>query len=70
MRAAISAGCASEEAHLRELAYTDPLTGVGNRRHLMAALTDGRVRDQECALVALDLDGFTGINDLRGHDRR
>ncbi len=56
-----------EEAHLRELAYTDPLTGVGNRRRLMAALTDGRVRDQECALVALDLDGFTGINDLRGH---
>lgn len=56
-----------DEAHLRELAYTDPLTGVGNRRHLMAALTDGRVRDQECALVALDLDDFTGINDLRGH---
>ncbi len=56
-----------DEVHLRELAYTDPLTGVGNRRHLMAALTDGRVRDQECALVALDLDGFTGINDLRGH---
>jgi diguanylate cyclase (GGDEF)-like protein len=56
-----------DEAHLRELAYTDPLTGLGNRRHLMAALTDGRVRDQECALVALDLDGFTGINDLRGH---
>jgi diguanylate cyclase len=55
-----------DEAHLRELAYTDPLTGVGNRRHLLAALTDGRVRDQECALVALDLDGFTGINDLRG----
>ncbi|HZD99567.1 MAG TPA: EAL domain-containing protein [Micromonosporaceae bacterium] len=56
-----------DEASLRELAYTDPLTGVGNRRHLLAALTDGRVRDQECALVALDLDGFTGINDLRGH---
>ncbi|HEY9482200.1 MAG TPA: bifunctional diguanylate cyclase/phosphodiesterase, partial [Micromonosporaceae bacterium] len=56
-----------DEAHLRELAYTDPLTGVGNRRRLMAALTDGRFRDHECALVALDLDGFTGINDLRGH---
>ena len=56
-----------DEAHLRDLAYTDPLTGVGNRRRLMAALTDGRFRDHECALVALDLDGFTGINDLRGH---
>jgi diguanylate cyclase (GGDEF)-like protein len=56
-----------DEQHLRELAYTDPLTGVGNRRHLMAALTDGCVRDQDFVLVALDLDGFTAINDLRGH---
>ncbi|HEY7176012.1 MAG TPA: diguanylate cyclase, partial [Micromonosporaceae bacterium] len=57
-----------EEAYLRTLAYTDPLTGVGNRRHLMATLdavmTDGRAG----ALVTLDLDDFTGVNDARGHD--
>ncbi len=56
----------------RELAwaaYTDPLTGLGNRRAFerdlekLASLPNGRV----VVLVLLDLDGFKAINDTYGH---
>jgi diguanylate cyclase (GGDEF)-like protein len=56
------------EAHFRELAHTDPLTGLANRRGLVRALRepdpDGRPR----FLVSIDLDGFKNVNDMRGHD--
>jgi len=56
----------------RELAwaaYTDPLTGLGNRRAFeqdlerLTARTSGRV----VVLMLLDLDGFKAINDTYGH---
>ncbi|MFI5931403.1 putative bifunctional diguanylate cyclase/phosphodiesterase [Actinoplanes sp. NPDC051494] len=54
------------EAHFRELAHTDPLTGLANRRGLVRAL---RERDPgRRTLVSLDLDGFKNVNDMRGHD--
>ena len=61
------------EKHFRELAHTDPLTGLANRRGLVRALRapddrpaagDGRQR----YLVGIDLDGFKNVNDMRGHD--
>jgi diguanylate cyclase len=55
------------EAHFRELAHTDPLTGLANRRGLVRALrapADGRQR----VLIGIDLDGFKNVNDMRGHD--
>ncbi|MEV7622783.1 bifunctional diguanylate cyclase/phosphodiesterase [Actinoplanes sp. NPDC089786] len=56
------------EEHYRELAHTDPLTGLANRRGLVRALRephpDGRVK----FLVGIDLDGFKNVNDMRGHD--
>jgi diguanylate cyclase len=55
-----------DDDRLRELAYTDSLTGVGNRRRLMTALAE-QESGPDWALVALDLDDFTQINDLRGH---
>jgi diguanylate cyclase (GGDEF)-like protein len=52
------------EAHFRELAHTDPLTGLANRRGLRKALLDGGAQ----VLVGIDLDGFKTVNDMRGHD--
>ncbi|AGZ45634.1 putative bifunctional diguanylate cyclase/phosphodiesterase [Actinoplanes friuliensis] len=56
------------ESHFRELAHTDPLTGLANRRGLVRALREPGVRDRPRVLVGLDLDGFKNVNDMRGHD--
>ncbi|MFG1988885.1 putative bifunctional diguanylate cyclase/phosphodiesterase [Actinoplanes sp. NPDC048988] len=53
------------EAHFRELAHTDPLTGLANRRGLRKALLDD---EEPQVLVGIDLDGFKTVNDMRGHD--
>ena len=59
-------------ADLAAAAFTDPLTGLANRRQLTAEL--GRLlarakRDGSHVLVAfMDLDGFKAINDRHGHD--
>jgi diguanylate cyclase (GGDEF)-like protein len=61
------------EAHFRELAHTDPLTGLANRRGLLRALRepaapDRPIRPDRLSLVGIDLDGFKNVNDMRGHD--
>ena len=56
------------EAHFKELAHTDPLTGLANRRGLLRALREEVEPDKPCVLLALDLDGFKNVNDMRGHD--
>jgi diguanylate cyclase (GGDEF)-like protein len=54
-----------------DLALLDDLTGVGNRRHLLQRLTEECARSERSgepfALLAIDLDGFKGINDTHGH---
>jgi two-component system cell cycle response regulator len=56
---------------LHELSHTDPLTGVFNRRHLMAALDQERERTRRTglptSLIMIDLDHFKRINDTYGH---
>jgi diguanylate cyclase (GGDEF)-like protein len=56
-------------AHSRQLALTDELTGLGNRRafyeHVDAHLTQGGERSG--ALLLLDLDRFKEVNDSLGH---
>jgi diguanylate cyclase (GGDEF)-like protein len=59
-----------EGREARELALVDDLTGLGNRRRLVADLeawlataTDER----PVALVLFDLDGFKAYNDMYGH---
>ncbi|MEV0427231.1 bifunctional diguanylate cyclase/phosphodiesterase [Micromonospora sp. NPDC050495] len=59
---------AEREAHFRELAHTDPLTGLANRRGLLRALHRCAEAGVPCVLVGLDLDGFKNVNDMRGHD--
>jgi diguanylate cyclase (GGDEF)-like protein len=49
---------------LRDASIRDELTGVGNRRHGMAALE--RVRPGDAVFV-LDLDRFKEVNDRDGH---
>ncbi|MEU5945466.1 bifunctional diguanylate cyclase/phosphodiesterase [Micromonospora sp. NPDC047465] len=56
------------EAHFRELAHTDPLTGLANRRGLLRALHRCAEAGTPCVLLGLDLDGFKNVNDMRGHD--
>ena len=56
------------EAHFRELAHTDPLTGLANRRGLLRALRDPAPGVARRVLITTDLDGFKNVNDTRGHD--
>lgn len=55
-----------------ELALTDPLTGLGNRRHfderLRAELDRVDAGAGELSLVLLDLDDFKSVNDGLGHE--
>ncbi len=58
--------------HLEEMALTDELTGLSNRRAFMKAFERELAlarRDQSHGglLVMLDLDGFKAINDKWGH---
>jgi diguanylate cyclase (GGDEF)-like protein len=59
------------EQDLRNLANTDALTGLNNRRHFLEILTrqveQQRHSDEQGALLYLDLDDFKPINDEYGH---
>jgi len=52
-------------------ALTDPLTGLGNRRHMQDALAAlyAQCLPRPAALVLLDIDHFKGVNDNFGHDQ-
>ncbi len=57
---------------LSQLANSDGLTGLANRRFFSAALEEvfgsDRKTSGEIWLAMLDLDGFKQVNDLHGHD--
>ncbi len=58
-------------AEFEELAFTDPLTGLGNRRVLEHRLQEifsrPAVERQDVALIMCDVDGLKIINDTLGH---
>ena len=61
------------EEQVREMAFSDPLTGLPNRRMLMdrleqALVTASRLGHQD-ALLFIDLDNFKSLNDTLGHDK-
>ncbi|MFG6446686.1 diguanylate cyclase domain-containing protein [Roseateles sp. BYS180W] len=63
----ITARRAKERATL-ELAETDALTGLRNRRSVEDAIDMALQNGRELALLYIDLDGFKQVNDHHGHD--
>ena len=65
-------GLKDTHQQLTQLASTDPLTGLPNRRAFLEKVDEyishpEHARD-ESAILFLDLDGFKPINDSEGHD--
>jgi diguanylate cyclase (GGDEF)-like protein len=50
-----------------EVAFTDHVTGLANRRQLMERLADVAQEGGRGVLLLLDLDFFKNVNDLHGH---
>ena len=65
-RMALAIRDAKQISEERELARTDELTGLPNRRRFLAEL-DLLIR-REGTLLILDLNGFKGVNDRYGHE--
>ena len=60
------------EADLRELAITDPLTRLFNRRKFLEDMAAANLVDRRyktgIAIILCDIDRFKAINDTNGHD--
>ncbi|MCW8090607.1 two-component system response regulator [Alteromonas sp. ASW11-130] len=56
------------ERKLESLAFTDQLTGAGNRNYLKLILNEATYAHSIRALVFIDLDGFKLVNDTYGHN--
>jgi diguanylate cyclase (GGDEF)-like protein len=63
----VRTGMREVQHELREMAVTDSLTGLANRRHLLATLNDIFAEGQTRTLVLFDLNGFKAYNDTFGH---
>lgn len=59
------------QIQLKRMALTDELTGLNNRRQVMARLTEefqrAVRREETLSIVSLDIDHFKRINDTHGH---
>lgn len=62
---------ADKRRRWEQLALTDPLTGLANRRQFDAALqqatTEARLHTHSVSLILLDIDHFKRFNDHYGH---
>ncbi|GAB3651806.1 GGDEF domain-containing protein [Streptomyces sparsus] len=74
LAAVLASGIAQTErlAEVSRLAFTDPLTGLGNRRavdmRLDEALERHRLDGSVVSLVVCDVNGLKEVNDRYGHD--
>lgn len=60
-----------ERDSFHSLAYTDPLTGLANRRSLttsICSVLESAAANSILAVYMMDLDGFKQVNDKFGHD--
>ena len=57
--------------HIRKLAFTDPLTGLGNRAYMAETfpeiLARAKERGEPVAVLYVDIDGFRMLNEAQGH---
>jgi diguanylate cyclase (GGDEF)-like protein len=73
LAAVVAAGISQTERleEVRKLAFTDPLTGLANRRLVDARLDEAVERHHAdgsvVSLVVCDLNGLKGVNDTLGH---
>ena len=58
----------STESKLKYLAFTDPLTGAGNRNYLNHVIQSFQSESSHVSLIFIDLDEFKLINDSYGHE--
>jgi two-component system, cell cycle response regulator len=62
---------ARRNAELEELARTDVLTGLANRRHaddvLRATIAGARRHGRDVSVILVDIDRFKSVNDRHGH---
>lgn len=59
----------SATAHYADLAMTDPLTGVCNRRGMSQLLEQlQHAKEQDIGLLLVDIDHFKRVNDTYGHE--
>ena len=69
---AAAAGRMTVFAHMAELAFRDPLTGVGNRRafeeRMELAVAEASAESRMLALVLCDLDNLRELNESGGHE--
>jgi diguanylate cyclase (GGDEF)-like protein len=68
---AVAIGRAELFAQVEALAYTDPLTGLANRRvleHELERNCDTPERPGAPALLLCDIDGLKAVNDQAGHE--
>jgi diguanylate cyclase (GGDEF)-like protein/PAS domain S-box-containing protein len=57
------------ERTLRQMAFTDQLTGLANRRAMLRAVATARsVPEPAGCVLVVDLDGLAGVNDVHGHE--
>ena len=72
MNESLELAVAERTAELQALLLCDVLTGLPNRRALLAALPEAMSRARRvgrpCALLFLDMDGFKAVNDNHGHE--
>ncbi|RPK59468.1 Phytochrome-like protein cph2 [Streptomyces sp. ADI96-02] len=73
LAAVVASGIAQTERleEVRKLAFTDPLTGLANRRAVDLRLDEAvelhRAEDAVVSLVVCDLNGLKAVNDTHGH---
>ncbi|MDH5804390.1 MAG: sensor domain-containing diguanylate cyclase, partial [Gemmatimonadota bacterium] len=64
-------GIKERETRFAELAKTDSLTGIANRKDFLdtlnEAVANARAKERLLAVLYIDLDGFKEINDKLGH---
>jgi len=61
----------AQSQRLEQIAYLDPLTQIGNRRHFFmlaeAAFSQAQLNERRVSIIYADLDDFKRLNDTLGH---